>query len=293
MKNVRTIWLVAVVLFLAACPALGVVEFKDGWTHNIDYAIYDDVWVDYQAPSKYTTVNWLAGAWTQFLIGYGHSKINFRGGSVHWLSSRDSSQANISGGQIQELDCFDSSQVRISSGFMDGLLSYGSSRVNIYGSGIDNIHSYGSSEVNIHGGWIDNIHGCDSSRINIYGGGYIYYGLEGYDSSQISITGGSIHGDLKLWGGKIQISGSDFAVDGQSVGYGELTSILGHWPEDEPLRHLTGKLLSSELINNDFYIGYNARIILIPEPATMALLGIGLLFLRKRQERRWMKDERD
>jgi len=79
----------------------------------------------------------------------------------------------------------------------------------------------------------------------------------------------------------MQIFGSDFAVDGEPFGYGELTSILGGDPGYEPHRRLTGTLASGELFNNQFKIGYDARIVLIPEPATMALLGIGLLFLRK------------
>ena len=70
----------------------------------------------------------------------------------------------------------------------------------------------------------------------------------------------------------IRIFGSDFEVDGQPFGYGELTSILGSIPLLEPTRRLTGTLLSGELIDNDFYIGHNAKIILIPEPASAALV---------------------
>jgi len=84
----------------------------------------------------------------------------------------------------------------------------------------------------------------------------------------------------------LTINGLNFAVDGEPFGYGELTSILGSDPWSEPFRRLTGTLLSGELFNNPFRIGNDAGIVLIPEPATMALLGIGLLFLRKRQEGR-------
>jgi hypothetical protein len=91
---------------------------------------------------------------------------------------------------------------------------------------------------------------------------------------------------------QIKIFGSDFAVDGQAIGYVELTSILGGSPWAEPYRHLTGVLLSGELINNAFYIGDSARIILIPEPATFALLGLSFLVLRKRRfQKQRMRDE--
>jgi hypothetical protein len=103
MKNKSvTIWLVVGVLFLADYPALGLVEFKDGLTHDIDYAIADSVYVDYQTPSMYTTVNLLSGGSIEMpdsmLVGFEHSRINVSGGSIRWLESGNSSQVDISGG---------------------------------------------------------------------------------------------------------------------------------------------------------------------------------------------------
>ena len=72
---------------------------------------------------------------------------------------------------------------------------------------------------------------------------------------------------FSLISGVISIHGSDFAVDGVPFGYGELTSILGGSPWDEPNRNLTGTLASGEPINNGFYIGYDAKIVLVPAPA--------------------------
>jgi hypothetical protein len=43
MKNIRTIWAAMVALFLGACPVLGLVEFNDGLTHDIDYEINNSV----------------------------------------------------------------------------------------------------------------------------------------------------------------------------------------------------------------------------------------------------------
>ena len=81
----------------------------------------------------------------------------------------------------------------------------------------------------------------------------------------------------------LTVHGSNFAVDRQPSGYGELTSILGGYSYDEPVRHLTGTLANGEPIDNDFYIGYDAKIILIPEPATLLLLGFGAVMVRKRR----------
>lgn len=260
MKNVRTMWvvpfrdktltgLVAVVLFLCACPALGVLEFKDGLTHDIDYAIADSVWVDFQSPSMYTTVNLIGGGSTPNLRGYEQSRINVRGGSTG-LHSLDSSHVYISGGEILSLISQDSSYVAIS------------------------------------GGSIGELYSWDSSQVNITGGS-IYKYLCSFSSSQVDIFGGSIKGPLYLdVRSFINIYGSNFAVDGQPFGYGELTSILGGPWDNEPNRRLTGILASGDLLNNDFYIGRSSKIVLVPEPATLALFGLGFLFLRKRHDER-------
>ena len=77
--------------------------------------------------------------------------------------------------------------------------------------------------------------------------------------------------------------GSDFAVDGQPVGYGELTSVYGGGWNNEPWRRLTGKLDNGDTIDNDFRIGYDAKIVLTPEPATLLLLGLGAVMVRRKR----------
>jgi hypothetical protein len=246
---------VAVVLFLCACPALGTIHFRDGLTHDINYKINDDVWVDYQTLYMYTTVNLMAGGRINEpynLQAFEDSRINMLSGSIGGiLSAFGSSQVDISGGSISTIVSFNSSQIDISGGSI-----------------LWNLYSYGSSQVNISGGSI--------------GGS-----LCNYDSSQVNVSGGQIVDRfITLDYATLKIYGSDFAIDEQTFGYGELTSILGgHW-YDEPHRHLTGTLLSGELIDNDFYIGEDARIVLVPEPASAMIIGIGGLFLFLRRRHR-------
>jgi len=271
MKNSRTICFVAVVLCLGACRAIGVVEFKDGLTHDIDYIIADTVRVDEEAMLMYTTVNLLDGGRIRDnLEAFEDSVINILGGSIdNRFFSSDYSQVNISGGSIgMHIASGDFSQVNISGGSINHCFeSYSYSNVGISGGEIgDRLFSYGFSRVTISGGAIGDA-------------------LIAMDFSQVDISGGAIGGLLDLHDRSvIQIFGSDFAVDGQSVDYGELTSILGGYCGDEPWRRLTGTLASGEPINNDFRIGHYGSIVLIPEPATIVLLGLGALALSKRRK---------
>ena len=252
-RNV-TIWMMVVVLCLASSQVLGVVEFKDGQTHDIDYEINDDVWVDYQAPGTETTVNWLDGASMP---------------SDYKLQAFEDSRINVSGGSIGNyLSVYDSSQVTMSGGSIDGWLSV-----------------WQRSQATISGGSIDDLKAEDGAQIAISGGS-IRGSLYTFDSSQVDICGGSMGGELGLeFASIITILGSDFAVDGEDFGYGELTSIFGGNWCDEPFRHLTGILASGELLDNDFRIGHDARIVLVPEPASAVMLGLGSLFLALRRRR--------
>jgi hypothetical protein len=251
MKNASTICFVAVVLLLAGSPAPGVVEFKDGLTHDIDYEIADAVRVDEQAPWMYTTVNLLPGGRIRDnLEGWGDSRINVLGGSVD-----------------------------------DYLMIHHFSRLNISAGSLGIVTGDGYTQMNISGGSIEHSVNCGGfSQADISGGSILLY-IASNDFSQVNLSGGALGGFLDLYGrSRINIFGSDFTVDGQSIRYGELTSILGGDRVDEPLRRLTGILASGEPINNDFRIGNYAKIVLIPEPATIVLLGLGALSLRKHRK---------
>jgi len=84
--------------------------------------------------------------------------------------------------------------------------------------------------------------------------------------------------------GTLTIDGSDFAVDGTDVGYIELSSILGGFYAEEPNRRLTGTLRNGDPLNSKFRIGSSAKIVLVPEPATLLLIGLGGLMLSRRRQ---------
>lgn len=247
-KNL-TIWVIVVALCLTSPQVMGWTEFKDGATHNINYEIADEVWVDYKAPRMQTTLNWLDGASTP--RGY-------------------------------DLQAFEDSRINIFGGSIGGMLwALGSSRVAMSGGTIGhNFVAGDSSQVIISGGWLNqSLSADDSSQVTI-SGGLIDGGLRTSDSGQLTLSGGWIGNELTAAEHSIlTIHGVDFAVDGKYFGYGELSSILGGFLSDEPRRRLTGTLASGNILNKDFRIGGDARIVLVPEPATLLLLTLGGLML--------------
>jgi hypothetical protein len=150
------------------------------------------------------------------------------------------------------------------------------------------LYVYNSSQVNISGGSIDHfLWARDNSQVSM-SSGYIRYYLDGCDSSQVNISGGLIDGDLGAYNySQVTMSGglihnwleaydySLLTIDGSGFNYpyGTLTGS----------GYLTGTLASGDLINNSFRTYGAGRIVLVPEPATLLLFGLGAVMVRKRR----------
>jgi hypothetical protein len=248
-----TICLMAAVLFIAAGQGFGWTQFKGGGTHNIDYTINDDVWVDYLAPGMQTTVNLLNSGDIPSpykLQGFNNSRINISGGTVNYLQTYNSSQVTMSGGTVNYLQTYNSSQVTMSGGTVNYLQTYNSSQVTMSGGTVNYLQTYNSSQVTMSGGTVNYLQTSGSSQVTIYCG---------------TISGGFLVGTSANSSATLIIHGSNFAIDGSPVGFDEITSIFGGGCENEPRRRLTGTLACGDTINSQFQIGYNAKIVLISD----------------------------
>jgi hypothetical protein len=163
------------------------------------------------------------------------------------------------------------------------LEGYNDSRINISGGSLGNdLWAYGNCQVTISSGSISgDLFARSSSQVTMTEGsvGGVFYS-DG--SSFVNWYGGAIGRRLTLIDtATLTIYGSNFVVNGIPFGCGEIKSISGGYYTDEPLRTLTGTLANGDIIDHQFQIGNDAKIVIVPEPATLLLLGLGAVVARR------------
>ncbi len=265
MRNTRlSICLLVAVMFMSASHGFGNTYFDDGGIHNLNYTINDRVWVDYSAPTMQTTVNLLKGGFCWELDGYNNSKINMFGGSLYNnLVSYDNSQATMSGGVVQQM-----------------YAARGNSKATMSGGTVTDLYAYDSGQITMSQGSVKHFFVVKNNGRAMLSGGSILE-LVTCDSGQLTISGGAWTWLEVENNSYVTIKGSNFAINGTPVNFGEITS-LGVYPNDS-FRRLTGILANGDIIDNQFRISGTAKLLLVPEPATLLLLGLGGVILRKKR----------
>jgi len=221
---------------------------------------------------------------------YNDTQVRINGGSLDIVWAYDNTQATINGNSTGNLVLCDNSQVTMNAGSFGAITSYENSQIFMDG-GLTHSLSVrgGSSRITMTGGTANYLQGFSNTQITMTGG-LINADLYLAHDAQADWSGGNIGGDLTLQDRNIlTIFGSNFTIDGNPVGYGNITSILGNDYSLDPSRILSGTLADSTTINNQFKIGNSAYINLVyaepvPEPCTLLLFGLGGLVLRKRRQ---------
>ncbi len=291
-RNAAILVAVLVLVFCLPLPrADATVIFDDGGIHDIGYQVNDGVEVrDDTFFDRITTVNLLPGGSIRWsLIAYQRSLVTVSGGSIGSdLLAYNTSQVTVSGGSIGSfLQAHDSSQVTVSGGSVNSYLwASDISQVTVSGGSVGRwLLAEETSQVTVSGGSIEeDLFARDSSQVTVSGGS-IDLDLIASETSEVTISGGLI--SEGIWAGVrptddslITFDGSDFAINGISVGYGEFDTGGMDWVHGT----LTGTLANGDPLNNGFYIYGDSSIVLVPEPATLSFLALGgLALLRKRR----------
>jgi len=189
-------------------------------------------------------------------------------GEYHSMDTYDNSHFTLSTGtSLDQIRSFGSSTATISGGSAVWISAYANSRVTMTGGQIECLDAFENSIVDMTGGHVENLGAWGDSAVNITGGSLT--SLDAYENGCIDIFGGEFYGIYTNGSGLIKLYGTDF-----NYNYGFITDMTGT---------LTGTLASGDFIQINFFRYNDGAILLVPEPATLLLLGLGGIALIKKR----------
>lgn len=255
-------------LLLSGSAKAEVVYLEDGGYHYVNDTRYlnDYVRLDYNIVNvPGTHLDLVNGGSIRSLSAINNATVTMTGGSVsEYLTVRGSSRVTMAGGSVEwDFDAFDNANVTMSGGLV-----------------VDDLVMFGKATSTMSGG-------------------LVAHDLVAHDKAMVTMTGGTIGNELFAFAnGTIYLEGSGFQVTDL---YGVATDLL---PGDKLSNYgtlvengdsdyyagtITGTLTDEsfldntfEIYNTDYNFGY-ADIVIIPEPATFALLVAGAFFIRRKR----------
>lgn len=239
-----------------------------------------------------------SGGWIQYGIYlYNNSKANITGGAIyHDLKAYNDAVVNISDGEIPRIEAVNNSQINITNGSFSFLGTNDNSKLHISGGTFSGgITASGYSSVTISEGTMDRFLALDNSVVTISGGEFLGPIVSAMGQSTVNISGGTVGmagatntGTLNIFGGHIEslsasgsgtilLHGSDFVL-GSGLTLGEDGKTL--WGTGMLSGRWHGE--TETWITNISYNDGTSSILLIPEPTTLLLLGLGGVMVWKR-----------
>lgn len=306
MKKLIVLLIAVTVVAASSVTIAETVYFDDGQSHTIDTRTHNSYHLDKNNSSFPISQIDLVD-----------------GGSVDRIYSYNNSWITISGGLADALYAFDNTFVIMNDGSVtEDFEAYGNSKIYIFGGTAGALWPQNNSHVTMYGGtaaigpWM-----ADSSKFTMMGGTLIG-GLWTWQDTQAKITGGTVEGNIIAEGtstielsggsfdgeltaysnGTIYLEGTGFQatdLDGNTtdLSYGDRLSWFGTvidpygW-DASYVGSITGTLADGSILDSAFRVlpydvhsdfDCNADIIIIPEPASILLFGLGgLVFRRKR-----------
>ncbi len=269
-----------------------VVHISDGLSHLVNNNTYQDniVYLDYSIINNPGTHLEMAnGGSIVSIYTFKNSSVTVNGGSINdWLYIKDNGIATVNNGSVNKLAATGDCTVTVNGGIINSIFTYNTSTT-IISNGLisNNIQTQNSSEVTISGGTVNNyIHAYNNSTITI-SGGVTNNNIISHDSGIIDIMGGTINSSFQAYDGTIYLYGNNFSVNSTALSFGDdlrdygTLGSSGLWLSGP----ITGILQDGSVLDTYFSVwtDSDAQIIIIPEPATILLLTLGGLALRKKR----------
>jgi hypothetical protein len=288
---VRKITTSIAILLTAASSVRAELVWNDGQHHTVDSYIADSLsvsgYIRVDEPWRNTTVDILDDGDIGGNVSVGSLGIvNLAGGSIqgNFNSNADLGNINISEGTVLgNVEVTGFTSLYISSADIGGDVYYGIS--NEYFSITDSTIGGDITTVAVNSSnWNDML--ISNTTINgmlksfaapkmTVSGSSLQTGIQASSLTYFSIVDSGITGDVIVDASAIiRIEGKDFEVDGVDFTYGGLSGFGSG--------RVTGFAHNGQLIDFDFSINDYAEIILVPEPTTLILFGLGSLALRRR-----------